>query len=74
MQEYTDKRYHSVHDDYDPTWDLSGAALDIMLYFDIGLRLSMESTFPDWYPGTEFKGVRDASAAMRQQPRATGNR
>ena len=74
MQEYTDKRYHTVHDDYDPTWDLSGAALDIMLYFDIGLRLSMESTFPDWYPGTEFKGVRDASAAMRQQPRATGNR
>lgn len=64
---YIDERYHSPRDEYDPGWDLSGAGLDIMLYFDIGLQLSMESGFPNWYPGTEFRAVRDATAAARAQ-------
>ncbi len=66
-QDYTDRRYHSPQDEYDPSWDLSGTALDIMLYFDIGLRLSMETSYPDWSPGNEFKSIRDASAAARQE-------
>ena len=66
-QDYTDQRYHSPQDEYDPSWDLSGTALDIMLYFDIGLRLSMETSYPDWSPGNEFKSIRDASAAARQE-------
>jgi len=65
-QDYTDQLYHSPHDEYDPAWDLSGAALDIMLYFEIGRRLSGESTYPNWYPGNEFRGIRDASAAIRR--------
>ncbi|MCB1699795.1 MAG: M28 family peptidase [Halioglobus sp.] len=64
-QEYTAKRYHSPLDEYDPSWDLSGAGLDIMLYFDIGLQLSMESTFPNWSESNEFKAIRDASASAR---------
>ena len=65
-QEYTDQRYHSPEDEYDPAWDLGGAALDIMLYFEIGRQLSGESTYPNWYPGNEFRGLRDASASSRQ--------
>ena len=65
-QEYTTNRYHSTNDEYNPDWDMNGAALDIMLYFEIGLRLSRESTFPNWYPGAEFRSVRDASASSRQ--------
>ncbi len=42
------------------------AALDIMLYFEIGRQLSGESTYPNWYPGNEFRGLRDASASSRQ--------
>jgi Zn-dependent M28 family amino/carboxypeptidase len=67
FQEYTEKRYHSPLDDYDPGWDLSGAGLDIMLYFDIGLRLSMETSYPNWYPENEFRGIRDASATAREK-------
>ena len=66
-QQYTDERYHAPGDEYDPAWDLSGAALDLMLYFDIGLRLTMEAGYPNWYEGNEFRNIRDASASAREK-------
>lgn len=60
-QDYTDNRYHTPADEYESSWDLSGAALDILLYFDIGNTLAGESSFPNWYDGNEFKGIRDAA-------------
>ena len=62
-QDYTDNRYHAPSDEYDPDWDLSGAAADILMFFDIVNTLSGESTFPNWFEGNEFKGIRDASRA-----------
>ena len=64
-QDYTDNRYHAPSDEYDPNWDLSGAAEDIMMYFDIGQRLTQETSFPEWFPGNEFKRIRDASSSER---------
>ena len=64
-QDYTDNRYHQPGDEYRASWDLSGAAEDLRLYFDIGQRLANEQTFPEWYEGNEFKAIRDASSARR---------
>ena len=64
-QDYTDNRYHQPSDEYRASWDLSGAAEDLRLYFDIGQRLANEQTFPEWYDGNEFKAIRDASSARR---------
>ena len=64
-QDYTDNRYHAPSDEYSPDWDVSGMVLDIQLYFDIGHRLSQESTWPNWYEGNEFRAIRDTSAAAR---------
>jgi Zn-dependent M28 family amino/carboxypeptidase len=64
-QDYTDNRYHAPSDEYDPNWDLSGAAEDILMYFDIASKLVQESSFPQWFEGNEFKAIRDASAAAR---------
>lgn len=58
--EYTAKNYHKPSDEYDPNWDLSGAIEDLRLLFKVAYRLSMESTFPNWKEGTEFKARRDA--------------
>lgn len=66
-QDYTDNRYHTPADEYDPNWDFSGTVLDIELYFTIGQKLSMETSFPNWYEGNEFKAVRDASSASRNR-------
>lgn len=58
-KEYNEKRYHAPTDEYSPDWDLSGIIEDIQLLFNVGYRLSNESTFPGWKSGSEFKAVRD---------------
>jgi len=64
-QDYTDNRYHVPADEYDPNWDLSGAAEDIRMYFDIANRLANSNDFPEWFEGNEFKAIRDASSSSR---------
>jgi len=65
--EYTAKNYHKPSDEYDPNWDLSGAIEDLRLLFKVAYRLSMESTFPNWKEGTEFKAKRDADRKAAEQ-------
>ncbi|TDE11671.1 M28 family metallopeptidase [Dyadobacter psychrotolerans] len=60
-KEYNDKRYHAPTDEYSSDWDLSGIVEDIRLLFDVGYRLSNETTFPGWKAGSEFKAIRDKS-------------
>ncbi|MCD6179554.1 MAG: M28 family peptidase [Bacteroidales bacterium] len=50
--------YHKVTDEYEDWWDLSGVTEDAKLLFEVGYKLSMESTFPKWKEGSEFKNLR----------------
>tara|TARA_B110000858_G_scaffold194218_1_gene248201 strand:+ start:51250 stop:52929 length:1680 start_codon:yes stop_codon:yes gene_type:complete len=65
-QDYNENRYHAPSDEYDPNWNLEGAAQDIQLYFDVANKLSRVSDFPNWLEGNEFKKIRDASQSARQ--------
>jgi Zn-dependent M28 family amino/carboxypeptidase len=65
-QDYNENRYHAPSDEYDPNWNLEGAAQDILLYFDVANKLSRESSFPNWLEGNEFKGIRDATSSSRE--------
>jgi len=58
--EYTAQRYHKPSDEYDPSWDLSGAVEDLQLLFDVGYWLATGKDWPNWREGTEFKAARDA--------------
>ena len=58
--EYTAQRYHKPTDEYDPSWDLSGALEDLRLLFHVGYWLATGSDWPNWREGTEFKSTRDA--------------
>ncbi len=60
-EEYTQKDYHKVSDEVKPDWDLTGAIEDLRLMFEVGYRIAQGDKFPEWKPGTEFKGVRDAT-------------
>ncbi len=60
---YTAENYHKPSDEFDPNWDLSGAIDDLRLLFKVGYRLAMESTFPNWKDGTDYKAKRDADIA-----------
>ncbi len=61
---WTREFYHKPDDEYDPaTWDLGGCVDDVRIMFYIGQELSMETRFPEWREGTEFKAKRDADMA-----------
>jgi Zn-dependent M28 family amino/carboxypeptidase len=58
--EYTDKDYHAPSDQVKPDWDLSGAVEDAQLLMTVGYRVANADKLPEWKPGNEFKGKRDA--------------
>lgn len=62
-EKYTAENYHKPSDEFDPDWDLSGAVEDLRLLFKGGYRLAMETTFPNWNEGTEYRARRDADIA-----------
>ncbi|GEO08581.1 hypothetical protein SAE01_10770 [Segetibacter aerophilus] len=60
QDEYILQHYHRPSDQYDPkTWTLAGGLEDLKLLFQVGKRLSMESTMPQWKQGSEFKAIRE---------------
>ena len=63
---YTDKRYHQPADEWTPDWDLRGAAMDVALLYALGREMANSRRWPDWDAGSEFKPVRDRSAAARR--------
>ncbi|MCD2423760.1 M28 family metallopeptidase [Niabella pedocola] len=66
MQEaFNAQHYHSPSDEYQTSWDLSGAVEDLQLLFMVGKRLAYGHTWPGWKAGSEFKAERDKTAAVR---------
>ena len=50
--EYTKDHYHQVSDEYDLSWNVSGAMLDMDLYFRTGLDVANSEAWPNWNEGT----------------------
>ena len=57
------KHYHKPSDEVTPDWNLSGAAQDTQLLFEVGWEVADGKDFPTWKLGTEFKAKRDAMLA-----------
>lgn len=60
---YTAERYHAPSDEYSPDWDWSGIAREVRLFYRLGRHLAESDEWPNWYPGDEFRAVRDADCA-----------
>jgi Zn-dependent M28 family amino/carboxypeptidase len=65
-RDYRTNRYHGVKDEFDPSWDWSGAVRDVQIYYRIGRQLAMSGDWPNWVAGDEFRAIRDRSAAQRR--------
>ncbi len=63
---YVAERYHQPADEWSADWDLSGVAEDVGLVYKMGSELANSDKWPDWHDGSEFKKVREESAAERQ--------
>ncbi|WP_294392710.1 M28 family metallopeptidase [uncultured Sphingomonas sp.] len=59
------KCYHQACDTWSPKWDLRGAAQDVDLLYTIGRDLAGSRDWPQWRPASEFRTLRDQSAADR---------
>jgi Zn-dependent M28 family amino/carboxypeptidase len=60
------KCYHQTCDLWSANWDLRGAAQDVDLFYAMGLSLGNDRAWPNWKSGSEFKALRDKSAAERK--------
>jgi hypothetical protein len=58
-QEYTRERYHKPQDEYDASWDLSGAIEDMTALYLVGRRLATSDRYPQWSETSEFRRVRE---------------
>jgi len=63
--DYYTHRYHQPSDEWSPAWDLSGEVEDVNLLWRWGEDLANSTRWPGWHQGSEFKAIRDASAAAR---------
>ena len=63
---YRKDQYHQPADNYEPTkWDLSGVAEDVTVLYTLGMQLANLRDWPNYLATSEFRPVRDKSAAMR---------
>jgi len=64
---YQKDRYHQQADEYDPaTWNLVGIAQDATVLHRLGLELANSREWPNYRATSEFKPIRDQSAAKRR--------
>jgi Zn-dependent M28 family amino/carboxypeptidase len=63
-EEYVAHRYHKPQDQYDATWDWSGAIEDLTIYYGLGRKLADDTAlWPNWYKTAEFRTIRDRDRA-----------
>ncbi|MEW5688346.1 MAG: M28 family metallopeptidase [Pseudomonadota bacterium] len=66
VEDYTARCYHQTCDRWEPTQDYAGAAQDVQLAFEAGRELANSDRWPGWNAASEFKPIRDETAALRK--------
>jgi len=57
--DYREHRYHQPSDEWRADWDLSGPVEDLKALYQVGEALANSTQWPNWYPGNEFRAIRD---------------
>ncbi len=60
LGKWISENYHKPTDNYEPNiWKFDGMVEDIMVYFELGYKLSMTDKYPNWREGALYKAKRD---------------
>jgi len=68
VNDYTTRCYHQVCDDWNPLWDLRGAAQDVALLYEVGRGVANSPRWPEWTTTSEFKLIREVTNVFRGLP------
>jgi Zn-dependent M28 family amino/carboxypeptidase len=64
--DYRVHHYHQPSDEWQANWDLSGPVSDLDALYSLGDELANSDAWPNWYPGNEFRAVRDKSMGAKK--------
>jgi Zn-dependent M28 family amino/carboxypeptidase len=64
--EYQEKKYHQPGDEWSPSWDVRGLAIDVGLVYELGRDLANSRRWPEWKADSEFKATREKTKAARK--------
>jgi Zn-dependent M28 family amino/carboxypeptidase len=65
VSDFTARCYHQSCDRWSDQWDLRGAAQDVALIYEMARDLANSGAWPEWNANSEFKAVRESTAARR---------
>ncbi len=65
-EDYNARKYHQPKDEWSNTLDFGGVTQDVALLYSVGQSLASSTRWPEWKAGSEFKALRDRSAARRR--------
>jgi Zn-dependent M28 family amino/carboxypeptidase len=63
---YTSNNYHQPSDEWSAQWPFTGMARDLEVLYSLGRDLADSKAWPNWSQDSEFRTVRDQSAAKRK--------
>jgi Zn-dependent M28 family amino/carboxypeptidase len=69
--DYRDNRYHKPGDEFDPSWNLDGAAQDLQALYAVGQELAASELWPAWYQGNAFRAAGEQLKAQRAERSTT---
>ncbi|MGD0865830.1 MAG: M28 family metallopeptidase [Rhizomicrobium sp.] len=64
--EYLLHHYHQPSDEWKADWDLSGPVADLDVLYTLGDELANDDKWPNWYPGNEFRAIRDKTMGTQK--------
>jgi Zn-dependent M28 family amino/carboxypeptidase len=65
-EDFNAKKYHQPKDEWSESLDFTGEAEDVTMLYTVGESLANSTRWPEWKAGSEFKALRDQSAARRR--------
>ena len=65
-ESYTSNNYHQPSDEWKAEWPFTGVARDLELLYGVGRDLANSKEWPNWSQDSEFRAIRDKSAAARK--------
>jgi Zn-dependent M28 family amino/carboxypeptidase len=63
---YTKDRYHQPADEWQADWTFAGMVHDLPMLYTLGRQLASSHDWPNWSTDSEFRVIRDKTAADRK--------